>query len=398
MSARREPVLERSAAALELRVLSGPQAGARCALPASGALLVGVGDAPQSADVQLQGDAAVVLRLRIGATAEPLDVEVIEGRVQLGEHLHEQGARFAWQPRVALHLGPELVLAFGAADAPIWSLEAPRVASEADPAAAPPDPAPATAPVPPRRIDRWLAAGGALLATAGLAIAAMTLIARAPDAATAAVAPRDELARVHALLAEPDFAALTVERDAAGRARLTGRVAGEAQLARVRARLAAQDLRPALQPQVDEQLGAAVEQMLKLHGIEARAAVTGIGAVRLDGDLSGVPPAALERALADTRAALPPLRELRVAAAPAAASAPIVAAASAPPAPTLPSAGGEPGKRIVALVTAGLPHLVTADGARYFVGAVLPSGHRVAAVEPQSLLLERDGQRSRIDF
>ena len=67
--------------------------------------------------------------------------------------------------------------------------------------------------------------------------------------------------------------------------------------------------------------------------------------------------------------------------------------------PTLPSAGNEPGKRIVTLVSQGqLPHLVTADGTRYFVGAVLPSGHRVAEVLPQALVLERDGQQSRIEF
>lgn len=70
-----------------------------------------------------------------------------------------------------------------------------------------------------------------------------------------------------------------------------------------------------------------------------------------------------------------------------------------PRVPTLPSAGNEPGKRIVTLVSQGqLPHLVTADGTRYFVGAVLPSGHRVAAVLPQALVLERDGQQSRIEF
>jgi hypothetical protein len=72
---------------------------------------------------------------------------------------------------------------------------------------------------------------------------------------------------------------------------------------------------------------------------------------------------------------------------------------AAPAAPMLPAAGNEPGKRIVTLVSQGaLPHLVTADGGRYFVGATLPSGHRLAAVLPQGVVLERDGRETRIDF
>ena len=42
--------------------------------------------------------------------------------------------------------------------------------------------------------------------------------------------------------------------------------------------------------------------------------------------------------------------------------------------------------------------MVTADGARYFLGAVLPSGHRIADVQPQTLTLERDGQQQVLNF
>ncbi len=83
----------------------------------------------------------------------------------------------------------------------------------------------------------------------------------------------------------------------------------------------------------------------------------------------------------------------------AAKPAPEPASPATPAAPMLPSTGNEPGKRIVTLVSQGaLPHLVTADGGRYFVGATLPSGHRLAAVQPQGVVLERDGRETRIDF
>lgn len=93
---------------------------------------------------------------------------------------------------------------------------------------------------------------------------------------------------------------------------------------------------------------------------------------------------------------LPPPPEAPSAPTPVAAAKPVPAE---PTVPTLPAAGNEPGKRIVTLVSQGaLPHLVTADGGRYFVGATLPSGHRLAAVLPQGLVLERDGRETRIDF
>jgi len=37
-------------------------------------------------------------------------------------------------------------------------------------------------------------------------------------------------------------------------------------------------------------------------------------------------------------------------------------------------------------------HIVTADGARWFPGAVLPSGHRLISIENNSIRFEKDGR------
>jgi type III secretion protein D len=66
-----------------------------------------------------------------------------------------------------------------------------------------------------------------------------------------------------------------------------------------------------------------------------------------------------------------------------------------PPAPPLPD---DPGKRIASLVPGEPGYLVTADGSRYFVGAMLPSGHRVTAIAQQRVTLERDGQSQTLNF
>ena len=38
----------------------------------------------------------------------------------------------------------------------------------------------------------------------------------------------------------------------------------------------------------------------------------------------------------------------------------------------------------------------TADGSRYFNGALLPSGHRVVEIAERAVVVERDGQRTRL--
>jgi hypothetical protein len=69
--------------------------------------------------------------------------------------------------------------------------------------------------------------------------------------------------------------------------------------------------------------------------------------------------------------------------------APVVAAAA--PAPD------DPAKRLVAVVdNEDSPYFITADGSRYFSGALLPSGHRVVQIAERSVIVERDDQRTRL--
>jgi hypothetical protein len=69
---------------------------------------------------------------------------------------------------------------------------------------------------------------------------------------------------------------------------------------------------------------------------------------------------------------------------------PAVAAAAAPVAE-------DPAKRLVAVIdNADSPYFITADGSRYFSGALLPSGHRVVEIAGRAVVVERDGQRTRL--
>jgi type III secretion protein D len=53
----------------------------------------------------------------------------------------------------------------------------------------------------------------------------------------------------------------------------------------------------------------------------------------------------------------------------------------------------------VSTVVAGDPaYIQTADGARYFAGAMMPSGHRLVGIQGQTLLLEKNGRETRLVF
>jgi type III secretion protein D len=58
----------------------------------------------------------------------------------------------------------------------------------------------------------------------------------------------------------------------------------------------------------------------------------------------------------------------------------------------------DPGKRVASIVTGATPYVVTADGTRYFVGALLPSGHRLASISEQQVMLDKDGKLTPLKF
>ena len=58
----------------------------------------------------------------------------------------------------------------------------------------------------------------------------------------------------------------------------------------------------------------------------------------------------------------------------------------------------DPGKRISSIVAGDPPYVVTSDGTRYFEGALLPTGHRIAAIEEHQVVLELGGVRTPLVF
>ena len=352
--------------ALELRVLSGPQAGACAALPSSAAcVLAGAADEEAgAADIVLRDEGAAALRMRITAMGEQALVEVLRGRVTLGDMALEAGQASAWAMHAPLQVGSS-TLAFGAAGDEAWP--APQAA-----------PQEAAEPAPQRRGAAWLLPLGVALAFGCLGLLGFVHVVSAQrPAAVAAPSLADALRG-------SEFSALTLATDSAGREELRGRLGTLAQRIRLDAWLAARQASPLLDVQVDEAIARDVTDVFRVNGVAVQARVQGPGQIAVD---AAEPDAGrLARAEEVVRRDVHGLDKLSL----------LNKAAPAPP--PAPPVVDDPGKRIASLVPGDPPYLVTVDGARYFVGAMLPSGHRITQIAGQRVTLERDGQTTALNL
>lgn len=309
------------APALELRVLAGPQAGARCALPLARpwALAAGPRDASPAlqADVLLMGSTAP-LALRVRPEGRVAVLDLLAGQAMLDGRALATGDSVRWPSGRALRLGEGIEVAWGRADEAVWT------PGRDEPETLPPPVAAAAG----AGLERWLALAGAALALGSAVLWGLTQ----------ALAPQRPAGPSHAAAAAAAAAAAP-------------------------------------------DLASAVAEVFRLHGLRVQARVVQAGQVEVQLAVAkgSAQQAAQQAALRD----VPGLRQLTVQAGPA----PSAHAA-------LPD---DPGKRITAVVAdADLPYLVTADGSRYFVGALLPSGHRVSLIADRQVTIERDGQLTQL--
>jgi type III secretion protein D len=362
--------------ALELRVLSGPQAGARAPLGIADVCVLAAGAQADDADIVLRDDGSPPVRVRIAAGAGMALLDVLDGPVMLGTQPLSPGESHAWPMHAPLRVGSSVV-AYGLAADEAWPSEPASDGMPMD------EPAPADMPhaearKPKRRSAGWMVAL-CLIAGVGSAAAfgASRLLAPTPVSA-----PQATLAE---LLRDSDFATLEATQDASGRPELRGRLATLAQRTQLDAWLAAHHQTPMMNVVVDEAIARDVTDVFRVHGVAVQAKVQRAGHVLAE---AAEPDAALlARAEDVVRRDVRGLANLKVVnTAPPAAP---------PPPPPMPD---DPGKRIASVVPGDPAFIVTVDGARYFVGAMLPSGHRITAIAGQRVSLERDGKSSTLNL
>jgi type III secretion system YscD/HrpQ family protein len=345
-----------------LTICSGLHDRADVALPPGALLLIG---ADASCDVVLADDGIAPRHLSLLVGAQAIELRAFDGAV--GVTTGGETITLAPGLRHELHHGVTLTLAGSAVGLTLQRDDAATRVEATTP------PAPENAPTAPPR--RWLraAAAAAVLATIALSagVAAMMRGGAAPAAPS-----KDALA---ALIAESGLQTVVRIVDENAAPTLRGVVEPAAAQA-LQQRLAERGWRVALRVQSPAELLAATENVFRTHGVAARLSYLGDGrieAAQVDADESKL------LQLAETaRRDVAGLTELRFA--------PAGPRRRAPPA--------DPGKRLTAIVSGPTPYVATADNSRYLVGALLPDGHRVQAIDDGGVQLERDGVSTRLAF
>ena len=361
--------------ALELRVLEGPQSGARAPLTIGVPCVLAAGpDGGDGADIVLRDPAAAPTRVRVSADAPHAILEVLQGEVQVGGETLRAGAQSLWSMNAPLRVGA-LVVAFGRACVDQWPADGDKPAS-----ALPTADAPGAAATPlRRRAEVWLAAmGGGVL----VVCAAALWIAHA--AVAPAVAATPGIAEWSTALASSEFAALQLVRGADGQVTLRGRLATDAARQKLDTWLRDHALTVRVDVVVDENVARSVAEVFRVNGVAAKVTVAGPG--RIDAQAAERDADRLARAEEVVRRDVRGLDQL------------VVRNTAKPLPPPMPAMSDDPGKRISSLVTSEPAYLVTADGSRYFIGALLPSGHRVTRIGAGSVTLEIHGQQTSLNF
>lgn len=358
----------------QFRVLAGTHAGA-CHALAAGRITIGH---EYWHDIVLREPATAGLALELDITgAGPARLAVLAGRVDLLGTALVTGAGAVLPPYVPLRVG-DAAFAWGDADSPRWA-EAEALAAGI------PAPAPVAANDaswwhgPAERVLRFARSSAAV--GAALAVGAVAMVPGGFDPLSSPARERD---RAASALAAAGYPGLSVRADADGAITVAGRIASEADRPAVSFALAAAEVPATLALRSDTEIARAVADAARINGFAVTAKPVA-GAIELHHGALGA--AARQRLLTIIRRDVPGAGRLRLAGDhDGAAATPALASIS-------------DATRRVSSVIAGSPgYILTADGGHYFPGAVLPSGHRLVAVETAAVILENAGQRTRLAF
>jgi type III secretion system YscD/HrpQ family protein len=228
---------------------------------------------------------------------------------------------------------------------------------------------------------------------------------------------RESRGGVERIVADLELKELQIARGQNGHVRLVGTVATEALRSRLQSSLKEAGLEPTLDVVTGERLAAGVQDSFRQQGLPVQARYVGAGRVLVAG--AAASPAS-EQVIRDILAKTPSLSHIELSAGsvmdaaatphagpppgspPAAVAAPGTGAqadANAANASIGAKAGarGDP-KRVVAVVGGDDPYLLTQDGARYLVGAVLPDGSLVESVDGHTVNFLRNGRQVKVEF
>jgi type III secretion protein D len=357
----------------ELRVLDGEQRGASATVRPGVPLSV---SGRWKSDIVLRSKAVNGHSIEFVLHDHDIELKACEGNARVGDRVLEAGQSARVPMYTPIMIG-DTPVALGELGASAWGPlfarspdnEATAAAHDAGQAA---DSGKGSSAAPQKWLRALLLGGGALT------VASLSVLAFAFAVAPQKQSMAERVRHAQALLASQGFAALAVRPDDTGQLVLSGYVGTTAQRARAEQVLVDAGITPRLDVKVEESIIASVTEVYRINGVTAD--VKGIGPGTVSVQTSVADPQVLTRIESEVRRDVPGLAQMSVQNRPP------------PKRPAPERIVDDPGKRIAAVVSGNPGYVVTSDGTRYFVGALLPTGHSILSIEDQQVMVERDGE------
>lgn len=366
-----------------LRVLNGRLAGTERALPAAGTVSIGH-QFWQDVVIRDAATKGIAVDLSIDADGRA-QITVLEGEATMLGSTVEAGGAGILPPYVPFTIGG-VALAWGDPASERWS-DATELAETI----------PALPATPPSARDHAVAAigragqglGGVVTpqrVTMLAAVVGFILLASVAMPVVDALGLRgDPAARVQSAMTRAGIAGLRANGDAAsGYVTVTGVVGNESQRAKATEALRRSGVRGTLAIQTSADLARAAIEVARIHGTPAVARPIARTAIELR--TTPLDPDQEQKLVQAVRTDVPALTRVAL-------------RDDMPPVETAPIRTVADATKKVSTVVGGDPaYIQTVDGARYFAGAMMPSGHRLVTIQGNTVFLEKNGRETRLTF
>lgn len=370
-------------AAPVLRVLNGRLAGTEKALPPAGAVSIGH---QFWHDVVVRDPATKGIAIDFSVDAEgAAKATVLEGEAELLGQSVSAGGTVIVPPYVPFTIGG-VALAWGERDSQRWEDATGLVTIAPTPPDAPVsarDHALAVASQAGEGIGSFFTRGRVV--AVGAALGAVVLASAAVPVVDALGLRGSPEVRVERAMATAGLQGLDASEDSAtGAITVTGVVSNEGQRQKAVATMADTGIPGSVAVVTSADLARSATEVARIHGIQATARPTGRTTVELR-----VTPLAPDQEQRLAQAVRNDVRALTA----------LTLRDDLPPIELVPLRTVQDATKKVSTVVGGDPAFIqTVDGARYFPGAVMPSGHRLVGIQGNNVVFEKAGRETRVTF
>lgn len=189
------------------------------------------------------------------------------------------------------------------------------------------------------------------------------------------------------LLTTHGFSSLSVSQSESGQLSVTGFLMTNREKSEVEMIVDQEDIPVLFDLSIGDNLATEVRELYRVNGVDAEVKVLNYGKVIVTTKNSDIEK--LERLKAIAINEIPSLQELDSESLTADNKSRVL--------------GGETSfnkndKRIVMVVNGSPPYIMTHDKSKYYIGALLPSGHTIASIYDSSVILEKDGKKTSLQF